>query len=209
MYIYRVNRESESLKKPNQTTTEHFRHLSGESALPLSLTLHIRPIVLRDHVGLHGQQELINLNEQASQQPVSEHNTDMNASQSAAFVGFLPVYKTSLPALVKRGRLHRREEMEIVTLGTEFYHQHRQDEGKTDWAEQQNRFQLQFKKITPNWWALLIFFKISRFKVCEGHDTGSLFQRQTKKQLLFYINCFINHMFILVVFKKLLKWSFL
>lgn len=60
-------------QKPLDGKPEHFRQRQAlkRRVWTASLRLHIKPIVLRDNVGLHREQKLINLNDQASQQPVS------------------------------------------------------------------------------------------------------------------------------------------
>lgn len=102
--------------------TEHFRQRQAlkRRVWTASLRLHIKPIVLRDHVGLHREQKLINLNDQASQQPVSWASASMrcakqhghkwktissssSSSRSVCLFVFLQVYKTPLPALVNTG----------------------------------------------------------------------------------------------------------
>lgn len=96
----------------------------------------LRAIVPRDDVGLHREQKLINLSDQACQQPVvslsisfsspcKQHGHEWNAISRSTSVCFaLRAYKTPLPAIGKqRGLLHWREETEMVMLGSEFYKQ--------------------------------------------------------------------------------------
>lgn len=109
MYIYSVHTQ-----KPLHGKTEHFRQRQAlkRRVWAASLRLHIKPIVLRDDVGLHREQKLINWNDQASQQPVSwasasmrcANNMDTNGRQSASgsICLFLRVYKSPLPALVNK-----------------------------------------------------------------------------------------------------------
>lgn len=193
--------------------TEHFRQRQAlkRRVWTASLRLHIKPIVLRDHVGLQADQF-----KRAGQSTARLLSVSLDAlckqhghkwktiSSSVCLVFFFAVFFHKCTKLhfqhlyTKWVRCIGEKRWRSLWLAQSSTNSTDSMSGKTDSAERQVSTSIE-KKIKSHWTVEPFTSILLNIYICEGHDPRSLFQRQTFVNLSFISKyCLMTDMFILV-----------